>query len=71
MSTGLLRPHEPAVLIIPPGTPRRRYVYRRSLPDDLEASVREASCPDDLDSMTLVVPLPIFRTITLVLIFVT
>ena len=63
MSTRLLRLHEPAVLIIIPGDPRRHCVYRNSLPDDLEAPVRKASCPDDLDSMSLVVALRIFRMI--------
>ena len=30
----------------------RHFVCRNSMPDDLEAPVREASCPDELDSMS-------------------
>ena len=52
MSTGLLRLHEPAMLIITLGNQQRRYIYHRPLPVDLEAPVREVSCPDELDSVS-------------------
>ena len=52
MSTGLLRLHEPAVLLIALRDPRQCYVYRKPLPVDLGAPIREVSCPDDLGSMS-------------------
>ena len=41
-----------------------------SLPDVLEAPVRRALCPDDLDLMSLDVALRIFRIMALVLVLV-